>query len=78
MGSSGDTATLWKTDKEIKAGETLAEGEVNEAAARAVFEKAMASGRVPFALTGTGTEEKVDKFDPEVKEILFVAPIAGG
>lgn len=77
-GKSGHTDTLYRTDEDLRKGEVLQQGEVDEAAARAVFDQIRAEGRVPFAVEEGKAERELKSFDPKVQETLVVSPIAGG
>ena len=71
LGTSGHVDTVYRTDSDLKKGETLEAGEVTEAEARKVFSQLMHEGRVPFAVEKTGDRE-MKKFEPKVKEVLVV------
>lgn len=72
-GANGHTDVLFRSKTDVADGEKLKKDEVDEAAAREVFDIAMKAGRVAIA-----DGNVVETFDPKAKEITIVSQLAGG
>lgn len=75
LNGSGDTRLSWDRER-VAAGDSEAQAAVREA--ERIFEKARASGAQAFKILPNGDSQRIDRFDPEAREVLVVPAMVGG
>jgi hypothetical protein len=75
LDGSGDTHVSWDRDG-VAAGDPEAMAAVREA--ERIFEKARAGGAAAFQIMPHGPARRLDRFDPEAKEVLVIPAMVGG
>ncbi len=75
LSSRGDTIVEWD-EKRVELGEPDALAAVREA--ERIFEEQRARGATAFVVAPDKPAERIDKFDPNVEQIVMVPRVAGG
>jgi hypothetical protein len=75
LNGSGDTSVQWDRER-LAAGDAEARAAVAEA--ERIFVRARASGALAFRVTPGKPAVRIERFDPEAREVLVIPAMVGG